>query len=208
MDLGGKRFGRLLVVNEAERKHPYLRRWQCQCDCGTQVVVDQGNLLHGRTLSCGCYRNERSAKGNRTHGRSKTAEYNTYHLIKRRCLDESEHCYPRYGGRGITVCDRWRNSFENFLADMGPRPSADHSIERKDNDGPYCPQNCVWATRTEQANNRRTSHWLTWNGKTLTVTQWAQEIGIPRDTLNRRVQLGWDTERALTQPVRKWPSQR
>jgi len=136
------------------------------------------------------------------HGGRHTPEYAAWTRMKRRCYNPKQDHYDRYGGRGIAVCARWLNSFENFLADMGPRPSPKHSIERKDNDRDYEPANCVWATLTEQTRNRCTNKLLTYKGRTQCLAAWAEEIGIGRSTLDRRIRhYKWPIERALTTPV-------
>ena len=121
-----------------------------------------------------------------------------------RCDNPGNACFERYGGRGITVCDRWRASFDDFLADMGPFPSRDYSIERIDNLGPYEPGNCRWATRIEQGANKRNNIWLTLRGRTQHLSQWARELGIQRLTIRRRLfDLGWTPEQALTTPIQE-----
>lgn len=133
-------------------------------------------------------------------GGKRTPEYSSWESMKGRCLNPRSPSYPKYGGRGITVCDRWVSSFENFLADMGKRPSLSHSLERMDNLKGYDPDNCRWATRTEQQNNRRVNARLTCNGETLTLAQWVKRSGINRDTLNGRLRRGWPIEKALGVP--------
>ncbi len=131
-----------------------------------------------------------------------TPEYRSWTHLKGRCLTPTDKKFPDYGGRGITLCDRWRDSFADFYADMGPRPSADHSVERKDNDGPYSPENCRWATRIEQGANKRNNQTYTFGGETHHLTEWARRTGIPFFTLRHRVvKAGWPIDRALTEPV-------
>ncbi len=134
---------------------------------------------------------------------SRLPEYTVWALMRRRCTNESAWEYPRYGGRGIAVCERW-SSFENFLADMGSRPTTDHQIDRIDNDGPYSPDNCRWATRIEQCNNRSYQRILEFDGRSMTLAQWSREVKINRAVLTARLnQLRWSVDRALTTPVRK-----
>ena len=138
-----------------------------------------------------------------THGQSKTKQYGVYKAMLARCYDENTIGYPNYGGRGITVCERWRNSYEAFFEDMGPRPLGG-TLERKDTNGNYCKENCVWATQKEQCNNTRRNRHLTHEGVTLTVSQWADRLGIRASVLYCRLNnYNWPVARALTEPVRK-----
>lgn len=138
----------------------------------------------------------------KTHGRTGTPEHIIWKHIRQRCLNPRDKSFPDYGGRGIKVCDRWLASFENFFADMGERPSPQHTIEREDNNGNYCPENCIWAIdRFIQNNNTRKNVFLTHKDQTMTVAQWARHINIPIDTLWKRIQRGWSTEDALTLSV-------
>lgn len=193
LDLCGVRFGKL-VPRVFQRDQRGGVRWQCDCDCGAVVSVASKNLLSGGTKSCGCRRHEPIQA---THGMHGTSTYNTWASMMQRCSNPRARFYSRYGGRGISVCGRW-TSFENFYADMGPRPSTKHSIDRVDNDGNYEPGNCRWATRFEQARNRGNNHRLTLGGETMTMTEWAERTGLNCPTIRRRLKLGWSTEDALT----------
>lgn len=175
-------------------EHRYL---ECRCDCGKVRTLFLPNVMRGVSTGCGCIK-----IGRRTHGRTESTEYEIWAGIKKRCLNPKAASYPNYGGRGVTVCDEWRDSFEAFLRDMGPRPSRNHTIERVNNDDGYSKANCVWATSIAQANNKRTTRWLTWNGHTRTMADWAREVGLPRHVIHGRIGLGWSVERALTTPVR------
>src|SRR3990172_5527061 len=155
-DLSGKKFGRLFVLHEGERRSKYLRRWVCVCDCGNKTSVITNCLLSGRTQSCGCFRRERICASLKTHGMSKTNEYRIWSGIIKRCENKNCRNWLRYGGRGIKICERWRNSFQAFYKDMGPRPSLAHSIDRINAGGNYEPSNCRWATYKEQARNLKT----------------------------------------------------
>lgn len=129
-----------------------------------------------------------------------TGEYRAWRDMHTRCRNPNARNYYNYGGRGIVVCERW-SRFAPFLKDMGFRPSPKHTLERRDNAGDYTPENCRWATRKEQARNRRTSRFLTLNGQTKSVVEWAEHTGIPQDVLRKRLRMKWPTERVLTSPI-------
>jgi len=165
-DLTGHRFFRLVAENyRIERVGQSSPRnvvfWRCRCDCGNTIEVMASNLISGSVKSCKCWLRDRVTAANkatpfgRTHGGSGTPEHRAWMAMNRRCADRKQKGWRDYGGRGITACKRWRNSFEAFLADMGRKPSPKHSLERKNNDGSYSPRNCVWATNTEQKRNMR-----------------------------------------------------
>ena len=190
IDLAGQRFGMLTVIGRKENRHGHAM-WECLCDCGNKTVVPSGDLRRGKTKSCGCNRTTHGDRGSRLYG--------IWIGIKTRCFNETDHTYALYGGRGITVCEEWRDSFEAFrdwaLAN-GYRD--DLSIDRKNPDGDYCPVNCRWTTMKEQQNNRRNNRLITYNGRTQTLSQWSAETGIHRGTIQYRLKHGWDVEKALT----------
>lgn len=199
----GSRYGRLLVVSRDTEPSKYAHaRWLCVCDCGNTTTVLSTNLRRGSTTSCGCYKISRIVETNTKHGRTGSAELNTFMGMNSRCLNAKGKDFKRYGGRGITVCDRWHRdtpgAFENFLADMGERPSLEHSIDRMDNDGPYSPENCRWAVQKTQQNNKRSNTILTFGGKAQNVTQWAEELGMKRSKIYYRLRRGWSVEDALS----------
>jgi len=154
MNLQGMKFGRLLVVSENGRGNDKRVLWNCLCDCGKSAAVRSTHLKRGSIKSCGCLRVETSTKRATTHGKSKAPEYEVWCSMIKRCRNKKSTGYPDYGGRGITVCERW-NRFENFIEDMGPRPSQFHSIDREEVNGNYEPGNCKWATPAEQSRNTR-----------------------------------------------------
>lgn len=176
-----------------------------QCSCGTQKVMRCANVNRGLSKSCGCWNiqaiKQRSTKHGHSSGGVRTRTYLAWKEMRRRCFDPKRKCYKDYGGRGITICERW-DSYENFLADMGECPDG-LTLERKDVNGNYCPENCCWADCVTQANNKRSSHLITAFGKTQTLAEWAKETGIKIGTVRCRiVDLGWEPEKALTQTVR------
>jgi hypothetical protein len=172
LDLVGQRFGRLVVLRRAggTQKHP---RWRCVCDCGRKTSVQRDNLTNGHTQSRGCLGRDATAK----HGASGAAEYMAWYGARDRCLNPNHPQFAGYGGRGITVHPRW-DDFTMFLADMGPKPSPKHSLDRIENNGNYEPGNCRWATQLQQANNMRSNVFLTLGDRRLTISQWESEIGL------------------------------
>jgi hypothetical protein len=193
-DLTGLRCGKLVAVEFVWMPNGKARTaaWRCTCDCGNSTVVRAGNLLGGEQKGCRCV--------TRSHGQSDTPEYVAWQSMRRRCANPRTTSYEHYGGRGIRVCKRWRK-FEDFLADMGPRPSPEHSIDRyPDKDGDYEPGNVRWATRTEQARNTRVNRLITHDGQTLTVTEWSERTRIGASTIGERLRHGWSASDAITTP--------
>jgi hypothetical protein len=194
--LVGQRFDRLLVVARDESRDGYgsgHRFWFCQCDCGTTKSVSQNGLRKGTTRSCGC----KSVK----HGLSGRIEFRAWTKMRARCECKTDAAYCIYGERGIKVCERWCQ-FENFLSDMGPRPSNKHSVDRIDNDGDYEPLNCRWATKKDQARNRRNTRYAIIGGTRKPIIEWCDERGMPYRTVIARIdRSGWSVEDALKYPV-------
>jgi len=201
-DLTGKKFGRLLVSGIDQSSQPKRIRYSCICDCGKPVVVQRNNLVSGNTMSCGCLQIERASQKNKKHGESYygghlTKEYKIWLGMKARCYNPNNDSYSRYGARGIVVCERWVNSFETFLTDMGRCPSG-MSIDRRNTNGNYEPQNCRWATQQEQQNNRLNNRWFTLNRLTKTISQWSRHLNKNPKLVHTRISRGWSVERALT----------
>lgn len=196
VDLTGQVFGRWTVVERSPENRHGKPAWVCVCTCGNSSIVAGSALRMGESRSCGCYSREVSAETLRAaatkHGMYNTPEYFRWVSIKLRCYHKSHHAYPRYGGRGIVMCDRWRNSFADFLSDVGAPPSPEHTLDRINNDGNYELTNVRWATRKEQANNRRNNVRITYNGVTKTQAEWAVEAGITPEGIAYRHKHGKD----------------
>ena len=194
-DITGQKFGKWTVLSFAGSvKMPCGRpatKWRCQCDCGTIKDVFSSGLPSGKSTSCGCSK----------HGMRHTTEYRCWAGMKTRTTNPHEANWGNYGGRGIKMCDRWLNSFEAFYADMGPCPSPNHSVERKNNSLDYSPDNCEWGTRKEQARNRRSNHNITVNGVTLCLSAWAEKLGLCPSSLHGRIRRGWPEHLAVTLPA-------
>jgi len=207
------RYGRLVVISEAAQHVTSAgkrqRQFKCKCDCGNDVVVKLSDMRSGHTASCGCLHKEvvsKIGKNNLTHGMTDTPTWKTWKCMRDRCCCNGHGDYPNYGGRGITVCERWVHSFEAFYEDMGERPDG-FTIERIDNDGNYEPSNCCWATRLQQGSNRRVNRVLVFNGQSMCMKEWALTVGINYTTLFHRIQHGWTTEKALMTPAKQYKAQ-
>ncbi len=200
-NIAGQTFDRVTVLSlagiRAKKTH-----FNCRCSCGKELVISADKLKSGHTRSCGCLLTDFASRLNYRHGESSggkpTAEFKCWQGIKERCLTTTNRAYPSYGGRGITVCSRWLDSFEAFLADMGRRPSADHSIDRIDNNGPYSPENCRWAIKKTQNNNRRSTKVVKVKDFEGSFKSACEHFGVPYKTAHQRVRLlGWTMEQAI-----------
>ncbi len=217
IDMAGQRYGRLLVIEQAPEytsprtigRRRLRRRWTCQCDCGNTITAFADNLRSGHTISCGCFRQETSAKLNYSHGhtsKGKSIEYRCWRNMKVRCgmtayvNKPDSRNFRGYEGRGFTMCKRWLK-FKSFLADMGPAPGPGYSIERKNNNAGYKPSNCTWLPMRDQGKNTRTNVKLTFKGETKILADWARILNIKYTTLGRRIRAGWPVKRALTTPA-------
>lgn len=207
IDVTGRSFGRLLVVSWGGRNSRGETLWNCTCECGKSVAVAVSRLKGGTIKSCGCLIRDTTRTRATTHGMANSPEYRTWSHMIDRCENSRDKDFANYGGRGIRICTRWRESFEAFHSDMGSRPSAGHSIDRIDCNGDYCPENCRWATASEQALNRRHRK-LTLNGESLTVSQWSAKLGISRATLKWRIRQGLAVELILSQKCLRHGSNR
>ena len=185
IDMIGKRFGRLVVISRAENSKAGHPRWNCLCDCGGTTITDGQDLRNGHTKSCGCLHKERDSEVHIKHGMSETPNYGVWTDMKQRCLNPNNKHYKDYGGRGIVVCERW-DKFENFYADMGNKPKG-LTLERRDNNKGYFPENCFWATRKEQNRNKRSNRIIKYDGKEQCLMTWSEELGINYNTLRKRL---------------------
>lgn len=203
--LEGLRFERLVVLHRSSVKGQGRVRFLCKCDCGNLVEVLSDQLKSGKTKSCGCLQKERASQSNKAHGLSTTPEYIAWRDMVNRCCNENHKSYHHYGGRGIKVCDRRLNSFENFIVDMGLRPGKHFELDRKENNGNYEPGNCRWTTCTINQRNKRTNPLITYKNETKTASEWSEITGIACNVIaNRIARYNWSVERALTEPARAY----
>lgn len=212
IDLTGQRFGRYVVDGVAGRIEGKAAFW-CVCDCGARKAVRSWCLRSGGTVSCGCHHLEqiKSGDSNRKHGLAHSYIWVIYHDMTRRCRDPRRKAYPDYGGRGITVCDRWLNGDGHlagvacFAADMGDRPTPQHTLDRENNNGNYEPGNCRWVVDLVQMNNKRNNRFVEARGQRMTLAQWSRELGVPYWRLANRVKRKWSDDRIINQPFRRSP---
>lgn len=190
----GKTFGRWTITSRSEDVN-YHKMWVCLCSCGSSRPIRETALKSGRSLSCGCESNPQFLK---VHGMSGHPLYGTWKNMVDRCYDVNFHQYPDYGGRGITVCERWRNSVILFVEDMGERPFPKAQIDRKRNNEGYSPDNCRWSTSKENNRNRRNNRIITFGGKTHCLAEWSEILGLPVSTIKGRLRRNWSTEKVLS----------
>jgi hypothetical protein len=208
-NLAGQKFGRLTAIEDIG-KTTRGRVWRCMCECGQEAESVSTYLKNGHKKSCGCLHAD-SAKisgiKQRTHGYTTTdkkwtaSEYGVWMSMKARCGNPKASSYKRYGARGIAVCERWMK-FENFIQDMGPRPTNKHSLDRIDTDKGYEPGNCRWADQMQQAQTRTNVRKIHAFGETMTAAMWGRRTGITAMTIRNRIDAGWTPEDAVTKPKR------
>ena len=197
-DFISQRFGRLVVIKERpDLKKSNNRIVECLCDCGESKAIRLDYLKNGHTQSCGCLQKELTIARSIKHGFRHLPEYNVWSMIKQRCYNEKRTDYSRYGGRRIAISDEWFNNFEAFYRDMGVKPAPSYTIERKNNDEGYSKNNCYWATRKEQANNRVTNVFYTHDGKTKHLPDWCKELELNYSIIYSRIRRGWCFEEAI-----------
>lgn len=201
IDLSGMRFGRLTVVDRAENSESNSIRWNCVCDCGNKTVSFSNGLRNGSATSCGCLSRQRFSelgKSKRKHGLSRSKIQDAWLHMKQRCYSKRSDQYKNYGAKGIKVCDRWKESFENFVADMGEPPSRLHTLERIDTRGNYEPENCRWATVKEQQRNRTNNLVIEIDGMRKCLAEWCEETNTGYQKAYARIKkLGWNPRDAI-----------
>lgn len=200
IDIAGQRFGKLVVVSRVIDNTKSGTIWVCLCDCGQEKIVAARHLKSGDTVSCGCFSAEATGKRSKTHGMSKSRSYSIWSGMKQRCENPRSPEFYLYGERGVSVCAEWKESFEAFLADMGEAPVG-KTLDRRDVDLGYSPENCRWATIEEQNNNTRKNRFITVGEETLSYTQWSKRLGGNPNLVYLRIRSGWDPVKAATVAV-------
>jgi len=195
----GSVYNRLTVIKATDRKTGNKTIYECRCSCGNTVFTDKYKLFNGHTKSCGCFKLENLSVIKRKHGMTKTPEHKAWVEMRQRCYNKNNRVFSYYGGRGITVCEAWLNSFESFYSDMNKRPTSKHSIDRIDVNGNYEPRNCRWATPNEQAANRRDTTKYIFNNELMPLSYIANALGLPQQTMHRLVRKkGMTIEQVIT----------
>lgn len=187
IDILNQRFKRWLVIGSTTvRSKDNHTQWLCRCDCGTEKLIRYGSLVSGLTYSCGCFKAERVKMISLKHGETGKGEYRNWQSMKSRCYNKNLKKFHLWGGKGVTVCERWLNSYENFIEDMGRKPTAKHTLDRYPNpNGNYEPSNVRWATQKQQGANRRDNHWIEYNGEKKILREWTTELGTSHGNFMR-----------------------
>lgn len=197
IDISGVRFGRIIPIKRNGADRFGNAKWMCICDCGKKFIAISNNIRSGNTSSCGCLKSEIDSTRTRTHGMSKTGSYSVWTSMKQRCLNPKNKDFKYYGGRGITICKKWLK-YENFVSDMGLRPSQDHQIDRKNNNLGYSKQNCRWTDRIHQMSNTRSNKYIEFDGCKMTFASWSRATGLSPKTIRYRLKAGWSIKKTLT----------
>lgn len=201
IDLTGKKFGRLTVLKQEGKYKNGAKLWLCICECGKEKHIAGTHLTNKKIRSCGCLLQETTIKRNkvekRKHGKRNTRIYHTWRSMKDRCLNKNNDAYPRYGGRGIKICEEWLEFIPFYEWAMANGYRDDLTLDRKDNDGDYEPSNCRWVTMKLQANNRRSNKKITYNNETKTIAEWADYLDLPYSRIEHRYSIGMPVEKIL-----------
>ena len=199
-DITGQKFGRLTAVKYVGPGPNGKSIFQFRCDCGELLITAGRYVKLGKTRSCGCLQKELTVIRSTTHGKCYSREYYSWQHLKDRCYNKNNKDYKNYGGRGVTVCDRWLETFENFFADMGRCPEG-FSLDRENNDKGYGPDNCRWADKFTQGNNTRRNKFIVYDGERLTCAQWSRRLGGNPTLVTSRIWSGWTEEQAVSLPL-------
>jgi hypothetical protein len=206
LDLTGRRFGRLTVIEFDGTKIHHRAYWKCRCECGQVKSICGHDLTTGYTKSCGCLRVNNGYRQLIKHGNSKIKLYYVYQSMKQRCNNKNHHAYKDYGGRGIKVCDEWVSDFtvfQDWAIKNGYKENAGLSIDRINVNGNYCPKNCRWAIIDTQSNNKRSNKYLEINGERHSIAEWTKKLGGSASLIHARLRKGWSIEQALLRPIRR-----
>lgn len=197
IDLTGHRYGRLTVIERVGKNNTGQTTWKCVCDCGKEIIVVGARMRFGSVKSCGCLQREMASLANKTHGMTKSKLHVDWRAMRKRCFCKNDKAYKDYGGRGITVCDEWNDFMAFYEWSMNNGYSEELSLDRIDNDGNYCPENCRWTDSITQGNNKRNNFRVEYNGETKTLAEWSRITGIGSSTIKSRIISGWSIEDAL-----------
>lgn len=201
LNLIGRKFGKLLVTANSEARTKAMKAmFDCICDCGNKKTVTGRNLISGASASCGCEVGKSAKQRFTTHGRTSHEMFHRYRSMIDRCYNKNAAEYENYGGRGITVCQQWIDSIDSFIQDIGVPSSPTHSLDRKDNNAGYSPDNVRWATKKDQSINRRVTQMLSFNGVEMCAADWGRSLGMTKKAVLDRIRAGWPLELALTAP--------
>jgi hypothetical protein len=195
VDISGEVFGRLTAIKKIGSQNGHAL-WECICSCGNLHKAILGNLRYGFVSSCGCFNKETHT----THGLARTPEYRVWQDMKDRCSNKKNNYYKDYGGRGIRVCLRWQESFEEFYKSVGPKPFLKAELDRINNNKGYYPNNVRWTTSKENSRNTRRNRLITYKGETKCVSEWAEITGISKGAIKHRLNVGWDISEVLEKP--------
>ena len=202
LDLTNQKFNRLTVLELSDKRGKKVM-WKCRCDCGNITFVETCNLRGNRTKSCGCYKMDGLLSRSTKHNQRHTKLYEVWKGIKQRCLNSNHKAFKNYGGRGISICDEWKDNFSSFYNwAMQNGYSDELSIDRINNDGNYEPNNCRWVDRKTQANNTRTNHFITYNNETHTIAEWSRILNIKYSVILYRLHHNWSIEKTFTTPTK------